>query len=748
MSLMGRTNLTSLLRRTQASPGRFQGLGLLLGVLMLSLGPPARAHADEGLPRAMALLEYLPVGSRCRGFLPCEKSGDYGIHVRLLGALTLDEQRRVRQGLLAPSVQLSVMEAGECGVAFPLRFYELGQTVPERMRVFCQASLPRGLLPSSGGAVFANANLATGPFAESGAPSGPRATTVDVGGVVGGDLGSFIHAGVTGWATAGEGRPILHAGVELAVRTEIVILFAQLQFHDRLECIGSSAQCGWGLLGTLGLSFPSEALPTSAHVSLGRGAAVPFMTLAVQGGFTYDVRVRERHGDGHEAAERFWDRALGPLRYRLRLRRRGYWDPYPDEQGLLRDEVDHSVLGLLGVPDPSRPGYILTPFGISIPVGASLEIRGDRPFVASPAFPGRVLTYIPLLALTPHGGALPRPVLDEIYFARLEDERRREELAVQDELRQMDSPWAKAALNAAVDFLTEPMRLFLAAASPDSPGLRTLKRQAQLLHYRDGYEEYKGEIAESLLLTYGSLLTGWALAPLRFMATTTARELAAGLSGLRAEAALGTASRAPRLLTRVLPRLNPGNYRLEVRGLGSNFGNVRLGYEGAEVGQLAEAAEHARPVSGAEAEALTLERTVPSRAPDPNAVPRGRPELPSARDREERIEALRLQDETAHILAQAGYDVLRSPPGKANRARPDYIVEGKYFDCYSPSNPKPRNIWREVKSKVTDDQADRIVVNLDNSSVDISALREQFKTWPIKGLREIIFLKHGNILPF
>ncbi len=330
MSLMGRTNLTSLLRRTQASPGRFQGLGLLLGVLMLSLGPPARAHADEGLPRAMALLEYLPVGSRCRGFLPCEKSGDYGIHVRLLGALTLDEQRRVRQGLLAPSVQLSVMEAGECGVAFPLRFYELGQTVPERMRVFCQASLPRGLLPS---------------------------------------------------------------------------------------------------------------------------------------------------GDGHEAAERFWDRALGPLRYRLRLRRRGYWDPYPDEQGLLRDEVDHSVLGLLGVPDPSRPGYILTPFGISIPVGASLEIRGDRPFVASPAFPGRVLTYIPLLALTPHGGALPRPVLDEIYFARLEDERRREELAVQDELRQMDSPWAKAALNAAVDFLTEPMRLFLAAASPDSPGLRPLKRQ-------------------------------------------------------------------------------------------------------------------------------------------------------------------------------------------------------------------------------------------------------------------------------
>lgn len=50
--------------------------------------------------------------------------------------------------------------------------------------------------------------------------------------------------------------------------------------------------------------------------------------------------------------------------------------------------------------------------------------------------------------------------------------------------------------------------------------------------------------------------------------------------------------------------------------------------------------------------------------------------------------------------------------------------------------------------KLEREQADRIVINLDNSPVDIGALLEQFKNWPIKGLREIIFLKNGNIIPF
>ena len=145
------------------------------------------------------------------------------------------------------------------------------------------------------------------------------------------------------------------------------------------------------------MSFPWEAAPSGVHVSLGRGEGAPWMIIAAQGGATYDVKVRDRHGDGHEAVERFWDGLFAPLRYSARLRRRGYFDPYPDEHGFLRDEFDHSVMGILGVPDPTRPGYILTPSGISIPVGQALYTRADRPFVTSPTFPGQVLTFIPLL---------------------------------------------------------------------------------------------------------------------------------------------------------------------------------------------------------------------------------------------------------------------------------------------------------------------------------------------------------------
>lgn len=571
---------------------------LLAGLLLacaLSIGGSARSSAESPQADPKPLLQYLPVGSQCHGLLPCEKSGNYGIHFRLLGSVALSEQQAVRTGLLVPSLLLSAMELGECGVAFPLRFYELGLPVPERLRVLCKVSLPSSILPTSGGALFVNVNLSTGPFTEAAAPAGARSTSVDFGGVLGGQLGTLLHLAAAFWVTLGEQPVQLHTGPELRLRTDYVTLFAQALFSGSLDAPQRSPAGSWGLLGTFGLSFSSDLAPTSAYVSLGHGDAAPALLLAVEAGLTYDVKVRARYGDPAAAMERRWDRWLSPHLYRMQLRRRGYYDPYPDEYGLLRDDFDHSILGIVGVPDPTRPGYILTPWGISIPVGASLEIRGDRPFIASPAFPGQVLSYIPLLALTHHGGALPRPIFDETYFARLEDERRREELAVQDELRQLDSPWAKAALNAAVGLLTEHVLLFLAAASPDTPDLATLRRQARLLPYRPGYEEYKGEIAETLLATYGSLLTPWAAGMLRTTATLTARELATGLSALRARGTASTAGQAPRLLTRLAPRLNPLNYNVELRGLGSNLGNVEVRFAEATAEKAAAAAEHLKP---------------------------------------------------------------------------------------------------------------------------------------------------------
>lgn len=45
-------------------------------------------------------------------------------------------------------------------------------------------------------------------------------------------------------------------------------------------------------------------------------------------GASYDVALRKHYGDDHAAAEQFWHYAAGPLSYRLRLNRRGYYDPF------------------------------------------------------------------------------------------------------------------------------------------------------------------------------------------------------------------------------------------------------------------------------------------------------------------------------------------------------------------------------------------------------------------------------------
>lgn len=301
--------------------------------------------------------------------------------------------------------------------------------------------------------------------------------------------------------------------------------------------------------------------------------------------------------------ERFWDSLISPLRYRLRLRRRGYYDPYPDEEGCLRDDQDHSILGRLGVPDPSRPGYILTPYGISIPVGASLEVLRDRPLVASPDFPGRILGYLPLTGLTADSRRDRGPSFAEGYFTWLEEERLRQEQIVQDDLRRMDSPWAKAALNALGQSLTLIPIWFLSVLSPDSPDVATLVDQTRLIQYRDGYEKYKGAIAEEILSIYGPALYSLAQSPVRLLAAATTRELATAATGLRTTVVV---SRAPRLLSRLAPRLNPANYAVELKGLGSNFGNLKLGYTGAEAAQTIEAAEHLRPAVTASEEASTL----------------------------------------------------------------------------------------------------------------------------------------------
>lgn len=88
-------------------------------------------------------------------------------------------------------------------------------------------------------------------------------------------------------------------------------------------------------------------------------------------------------------------------------------------------------------------------------------------------------------------------------------------------------------------------------------------------------------------------------------------------------------------------------------------------------------------------------RTLPERDPDPNANPQGNPEgIPRNADAETR-RAVTRQNESAEELAQKGYDVEHAPQ-VSGRKNPDYRINGKIFDCYSPSGGNARNIASEM----------------------------------------------------
>ena len=183
---------------------------------------------------------------------------------------------------------------------------------------------------------------------------------------------------------------------------------------------------------------------------------------------------------------------------------------------------------------------------------------------------------------------------------------------------------------------------------------------------------------------------------------------------------------------------------------------MRLGTEVIEEGAerlVKEAAEEGgeRAIKeGAEESAQAaskVERIAPSRQPDPNAAPRGRRTRPGPDDKDpESLRGYARENDSADTLAQSGYDIEQNPavPGKK---RPDYRIEGKIFDNYAPSNSNPRNIWKEVGKKVSKGQADRIVLNLDDSAVGLDALRTQFAAWPIDGLQEVLVVWNGQVIP-
>ena len=138
--------------------------------------------------------------------------------------------------------------------------------------------------------------------------------------------------------------------------------------------------------------------------------------------------------------------------------------------------------------------------------------------------------------------------------------------------------------------------------------------------------------------------------------------------------------------------------------------------------------------------------TAPSLPPSPERRPRGRrtDAHPTAKDNQ----PLRRENEAADILVRKGYDIEQNPPTRENGKNPDYKIEGEYFDCYAPVTANAEKIRNRLSSKVHDEQADRLVLCIDDTPRSMDEVAAVLRRKPIADLKEILVVQDGEVIPF
>jgi hypothetical protein len=126
----------------------------------------------------------------------------------------------------------------------------------------------------------------------------------------------------------------------------------------------------------------------------------------------------------------------------------------------------------------------------------------------------------------------------------------------------------------------------------------------------------------------------------------------------------------------------------------------------------------------------------------------GKPTRPGADEKNpDNLRSIARENESARLLTDYGYDVEQNPPPRINGKEPDYKINGEYYDCLAPSTSKARNIASRIEDeKVVPGQADKIILNLEDSPVTIEAMKKQLLNWPIPGLKEVIAIKDGKLI--
>ena len=117
------------------------------------------------------------------------------------------------------------------------------------------------------------------------------------------------------------------------------------------------------------------------------------------------------------------------------------------------------------------------------------------------------------------------------------------------------------------------------------------------------------------------------------------------------------------------------------------------------------------------------------------------------------------ENSSADVLTDAGFNVEQNPVIPELRANPDYKINGAVFDHYSPRNSNYAglsdaevgraldNIHNNIMNKVSADQADRIVLRLDESvtDVNVSQLRSRFELPDSTKIKELIIIRGTKV---
>ncbi|QSB06534.1 hypothetical protein [Natronoglycomyces albus] len=135
--------------------------------------------------------------------------------------------------------------------------------------------------------------------------------------------------------------------------------------------------------------------------------------------------------------------------------------------------------------------------------------------------------------------------------------------------------------------------------------------------------------------------------------------------------------------------------------------------------------------------------TKPSMPRDPNREPEGIPE--AIKGSPIKKQSLRREYEAAKLLAVAGYKVVQSPPTNSHGKNPDYLIEGRQWDCYSPSGNSLNTVRSAIRNKVSKNQAYSIILNLSDSKLTSNEIEERLARDPVTGLKEVKVIQDGQI---